>query len=72
MIAKNMAYEEMPLSKSKKKDLMVFSEMTTSKIIRKLSYRHRVGLWASGTVTGWALFLHVPHLLVVAYQVFFN
>jgi hypothetical protein len=67
-----MNYEDMPLKKSKKKDLMVFSEMSTWKIIRKVSYRHRIGLWTSAAIIGWSLQLNIPHYVIFWYGVFFN
>lgn len=63
-LATTMEYEQTPVRPSKKKDLMVISEMTSSKIIRYLAYRHRVGLLATGNVLlvayfAWDKVLHI-------------
>jgi hypothetical protein len=43
-LATTLDYQETGTLKSKKKNLMVISEMNSLKIIGFLSYRHRVGL----------------------------
>ena len=43
------SYIETPVKPSRKRDLMVISEMRSSKIIYFLTYRHRVGLLACST-----------------------
>lgn len=45
-----MAYEHTAVRPSKRSDLMVISEMKSSKILRYLAYRHRVGLLAFSAV----------------------
>lgn len=67
-----MSYEDSPMSKTKKKDLMVFDDMTSIKVVRKLSYRHRVGLWATAAIVGWLLQFNIPHYVCFWYSVFFN
>lgn len=38
------SFRATPVRPSRKMDLMIVSEMTSSKILRYLAYRHRVGL----------------------------
>lgn len=63
-LASAMEYEPTPVRPSKKKDLMIVSEMSSTKIIRYLAYRHRVGLLAIGDVLlvayfAWDKVLHI-------------
>lgn len=43
------SYIETPVRSSKKRDLMVISEMKSTKIVSFLAYRHRVGLLMCST-----------------------
>lgn len=45
-----MRYQAMPVQQSKKQDLMVISEMRSTKILWYLAYRHRVGLLATTVI----------------------
>lgn len=63
-IANAMQYEDVPVRSTKKKDLMVISEMRTAKIVWFLAYRHRVGLLTLSNLAfisyfAWDKILHV-------------
>lgn len=58
------SYIETPIKPSRKRDLMVISEMHSSKIIYFLAYRHRVGLLMCSTAllatyVAWDKLLHL-------------
>lgn len=67
-----MKYEDTPLKKTKKKDSMIFADMSTWKVLRKTAYRHRIGLWATGAILGWAFQLNLPHYVQFWYGVLFG
>lgn len=59
-----MRYQAMPVKTSKKQDLMVISEMRSTKILWYLAYRHRVGLLATTVIilvsyVAWDKVLHL-------------
>lgn len=67
-----MTYEKTPIRQSKKADLLVFSEMSTRRIIWRLIERHHTGLLIMGNLLFGSIVLHIPHYAAFWYSTFFN